>query len=326
MDSMDNVYIVGSTSSFGLGSFDIVLVKYDNFGVQQWNRTWGGTGVEWSNYVMIDSLDNVYIVGDTSSFGAGDDDLLLVKYDSSGIQQWNRTWGGSDPEVGTGITMDSLGNIYITGYNMSSGLYPRDMVLVKFDSFGMEQWNRTRNERDIDRGNGVAVDSLDNVYVVGDMGIFGDSDYDIFLVKYNSSGIQQWNRTWGGSDTDTVGGVVVDSLNNIYVIGNTESFGAGAIDTVLIKYDISGTQKWYKTWGGEDSDRGHGLTLDSSDNIYLTGGTYSFGAGDYDIFIIKYKDQEETAIPGLELLIIIGVASLVAVVSIAILYWRRKRK
>jgi len=324
VDSLDNVYIVGSTENFGSGNFDIVLVKYDNLGVQQWNLTWGGTGFETGRALMIDSLDNVYIVGDTDSFGAGEDDLVLIKFNSSGGYQWYRTWGGSDKEVGNEITMDSLGNIYVTGYNGSTGLIPSDMVLVKFDSFGIEQWNITRNEREHDVGNGVAVDSLDDVYVVGSMvNLVSSLDRDIFLVKYNSSGSLQWNQTWGGNDMDSGAEVVVDSLNNIYVVG--DSFGAGLVDTVLIKYDISGTQKWYKTWGEEWYDYATGLTLDSSDSIYISGATDSFGPGHYDVFILKYSEQGETAIPGFDPLIVVGIASMVIIINLPILYWRKKR-
>lgn len=325
VDSLDNVYIVGTTENFGSVNFDIVLVKYDNLGVQQWNQTWGGNGFETGRSMMIDSLNSVYIVGETDSYGAGEDDVVLIKFNSAGTYQWNRTWGGSEKEVGNEITMDSLGNIYVTGYNGSTGLLPSDMVLVKFDSFGIEQWNRTWNERESDIGNGVAVDTLDNVYVVGSkVNISVSLDRDVFLVKYNSSGALQWNRTWGGDDMDSGGKMVLDSLNNIYIIGEIRSFGAEGVDTVLIKYDISGAQKWYRTWGEEWHEYATGITLDSSDNIYISGATNSFGPGHYDIFILKYSEQGETAIPGFDPLIVIGIASMVIVINIPILYWRKK--
>jgi len=92
-------------------------VKYDSSGVQQWNRTWGGIDEDGGSLTAVDSSDNVYISGWTVSFGAGDSagdsDMVLVKYDSSGVQQWNRTWGGIDP--GWGVAVDSSDNVYLAG-------------------------------------------------------------------------------------------------------------------------------------------------------------------------------------------------------------------
>ena len=167
------------------------------------------------------------------------------------------------------------------------------MLLVKYDSNGIQQWNRTWNERAIDIGNGVAVDSLDNIYVTGSSKTI---DSDMLLVKYDSFGMQQWNRTWGGNGNDPGGSIVINSLDDIYILCRTDSYGAGLIDTALIKYDTFGTQKWYKTWGLEGYDSGSDLTIDPLDTIYLTGTTDSVGEGGYDIFIISIGDNIEPKI------------------------------
>lgn len=80
MGSLDNVYIMGETNSFGEGVTDLFLVKYDSSGVKQWNITWGGTNLESGFEVAVDSSNNVYIVGRTASYGAGGYDILLLKY------------------------------------------------------------------------------------------------------------------------------------------------------------------------------------------------------------------------------------------------------
>jgi len=150
----------------------------------------------------------------------------------------------------------------------------------------------------------------------------------MILVKYDSSGVQQWNRTWGGIDRDY--GVVpaVDSSDNVYVSGGTDSFGAGSWDAVLVKYDSSGVQQWYRTWGGSNEDNGRGVAVDSSDNVYLAGRTFNFGAGSSDMYLVKYgvDGNGDGTIP-VELIIVISVISGGAVIGVAtILIIRRKRK
>ena len=233
--------------------------------MQQWNRTWGGIDDDFGREVAVDSSDNVYVAGSTYNFGAGSGDIVLVKYDSSGVQQWNRTWGGID------------------------------------DDFGR----------------GVAVDSSDNVYVSGGTKSFGAGSWDTVLVKYDSSGVQQWNRTWGGIEEDFSRGVVVDSSDNVFLVGDTISFGPEYLEIVLVKYDSSGVQQWYRTWGGINGDIGSGVAVDSSDNVYVSGSTLNFGVIGWDIVLVKFdveKREEEQAIIGYDLLLFISVIGVITAI------------
>ena len=293
VDSSDNMYLAGITNSFGEGYSDMVLVKYDSSGVQQWNRTWGGSDFDDGYAIAVDSSGNVYLAGNTYGFGAGNSDLVLVKYDSSGMQQWNRTWGGSDFDYGDGIAVDSSGNVYLAGSTKSFAVGSSDMVFVKYESSGVQHWNRTWGGSSGDSGNAVAVDSLDNVYVVGGTSSFGDIYGDMVLVKYNGSGVQQWNRTWGGSDYDNGYGIEVDSSHNIYLVGITDTIpGVGGWDMVLVKYDSSGIWQWTREWGWGDYDEGRGVAIDSSENIYVVGTTNNmFLTRNDDMFLLKYDSS-----------------------------------
>jgi len=354
VDSSGNVYISGSTESFGMGLTDMVLVKYDGNGVQQWNRTWGGAGYDLGYGVAVDSSGNVYLVGGTMSFGAGGYDIVLVKYDGNGGQQWNRTWGAVGGELGYevavdssgnvylsgltgsigaggyGVAVDSSGNVYLVGRTQSFGAGGYDIVLVKYDGNGGQQWNRTWGGADDDDGIGVAVDSSGNVYLSGLTGSIGAGGQDMVLVKYDGNGVQQWNRVWGGADDDGGSGVTVDSSGNVYLVGRTQSFGAGFYDMVLVKYDGNGVQQWNRMWGGADDDDGSGVAVDSSGNVYLSGSTMSFGVGGEDMVLVKYSQDSykptELAIP-LELILMILIISGGAMIGVAtIMLIRRKRK
>ncbi|TKJ18441.1 MAG: hypothetical protein CEE43_17995 [Promethearchaeota archaeon Loki_b32] len=297
----------------------VPLLSASNSVAYEWNRTWGGIDTDGGSGIAVDSSDNVYLAGYTYSFGVGSYDMVLVKYDSSGVQQWNRTWGRSDWDIGSGVAVDSSDNVYLAGSTYSFGAGNEDMVLVKYDSSGMQQWNRTWGGSDYDGGSGVAVDSSDNVYLAGTTESFGAGSYDMVLVKYDSSGVQQWNHTWGGSDWDYGSGVAVDSSDNVYLAGTTESFGAGDFDMVLVKYDSSGVQQWNRTWGGIDADGGYGVAVDSSDNVYLAGYTESFGAGHSDMVLVKYgveKREKGQIISGYYLLLFISIISVITAISL----------
>ena len=318
VDSSDNIYIAGEMGNFvPPGYRAMVLVKYNSSGVQQWSRTWGGINEDYGSGVAVDSSENVYVSGGTYSFGAGSGDIVLVKYNSSGVQQWSRTWGGIDEDIGRGVAVDSSDNVFLAGITKSFGVGSWDIVLVKYDSSGVQQWNRTWGGIDDDFGRGVAVDSSDNVYVSGGTKSFGAGSWDTVLVKYDSSGVQQWNRTWGGIEEDFSRGVVVDSSDNVFLVGDTISFGPEYLEIVLVKYDSSGVQQWYRTWGGINGDIGSGVAVDSSDNVYVSGSTLNFGVIGWDIVLVKFdveKREEEQAIIGYDLLLFISVIGVITAI------------
>jgi len=261
----------------------ILHLSANNTMVLEWYKTWGGSSNDEGNGVAVDSKDNIYVVGYTSNFGAGNDDIVLVKYNSLGVQEWNKTWGGSSDDEGNGIAVDSKDNIYIVGSTNSFGAGGMDIYLVKCNSIGEQEWSKTWGGSYNDEGKGVAIDSFDNVYIVGRTDSLGELPDDIVIVKYNSLGIQEWNKTWGGNANDLGYGVTIDSEENIYVGGGTYSFGSGDWDMVLVKYNNFGEQQWNKTWGGSAHEEGFGLASDSSDNIYIT------GSEGYDIALVKYN-------------------------------------
>jgi uncharacterized delta-60 repeat protein len=301
LDSSNNIYITGYTDSFGSGSLDMVLVKYNSLGEQQWNKTWGGISLDMGSSVVLDSSDNIYLAGRTSNFGAGDMDMVIVKYNSLGEQQWNKTWGGSDEDSGIEMVVDPFDNIYLVGWTTSFGAGKNDMVLVKYNNLGEQLWNTTWGGTNHDLGYSIGLDSLNNVYITGAANFplfnpFNPMISDIGLVKYNSSGSQQWSTTWGGSDEDSGNGIAINPSDNIYLGGITKSSGAGGKDMVIVKYNNLGEQQLNTTWGGSEDEIVTEIKFDSSNNIYITGYTDSFGSGGDDIVLIKYLLLELTVI------------------------------
>jgi len=320
-DSSGNVYVTGKTEG-GLdgntssGLTDIFLVKHDSSGTKQWTKQLGTSSYDYGRGVSNDSSGNIYVTGTTGgglngNTNSGDYDIFLVKYNSSGTKQWTKQLGTSSQDEGNGVTTDSSGNIYVTGKtrggldgNTSSGGF--DMFLIKYNSSGTKQGTNQLGTSSSDEGSGVTTDSSGNVYVTGFTGggLDGNTNsggYDMFLIKYNSSGTKQWTKQLGTSSYDYGRGVSNDSSGNIYVTGETwggldGNTNSGSSDIFLVKYNSSGTKQWTKQLGTSFVSYGHGVTTDSSGNIYVTGRTRggldgNTSSGGFDIFLIKYNSS-----------------------------------
>jgi uncharacterized delta-60 repeat protein len=329
LDSGDNIYITGHTWNFGAELEDIALIKYDGNGIQQWNHTWGGNHSDYSYGLELDSKGNIYLAGKSNSFGAGGYDAVLVKFDNNGTQLWNRTWGGNSNDGAYGVAVDSIGGIFLTGETYSFGAGGSDIILIKYNEDGEQQWNSTWGGNSDDYGLGIAVDSIGTIYLAGETYSFGVGGSDMVLVKLDNDGTQLWNRTWGGNSIDRGNAVSIDSLGSIYLTGYTWNLGAGNYDFIVVKYNNSSIQQWNHTWGGYSTDLGFGAVVDYSGNIFLAGETHSFGAGSADMVLVKFIETDNLERPPPDILIIIIIIIIVisiAGISIVMFYFAKKTK
>jgi hypothetical protein len=328
-------FVAAAVLSFSLGICSAAGVVAPAF---SWAKTWGGSQNEFVYRMALDGAGNIYVTGqfggsadfnpDPSVTEAhtsnGGQDVFLSKFSSTGVLQWARTWGGSGRDVANGIAVDGAGNVYVAGpfqytvdfdpdplttdthiSNNSSGA--NNTFVSKFDSSGSFKWARTWGPS-VAGGEAysVAVDSSNNVYVVGDFesttsslvdfNPWGAHDYhashgffDAFLSKIDSNGTFVWAKTWGGEGYDDGPAVAVDASGNVYVAGMYASFnidfdpaGGGAVfpahdsgyvvDVFLSKFASDGTFRWVRTWGGQGADDvGGGVLIDRSSDVYVWG-------------------------------------------------------
>ena len=308
LDSSGNIYLGGDTIRMA-DLADMILIKYDSSGVQQWNRTWGGEEIDYCLAIAVDSLNNIYLAGYTSSFGAGGGDISLVKYNSTGGFQWARTWGGSGHEFCSEIALDSYNNIYIIGGTSSFGSEDKDFCLLKYDSSGVLLWNKTWGGAEYDIGKDILIDFLNNIYITGETGNFLEDHVEIYLAKLDNSGILQWNLTFGGTGNDRSYAIAMDSSNDLFFLGRHSNFG-----TILYKYNSSGFLQLNQTWSEGFSFTCYAIALDSSDNIYLAG----FSGDDMCLGKLEGKVsetvEETETISGYNLFILISTISVVSVI------------
>jgi uncharacterized delta-60 repeat protein len=256
-------------------------------GEAYWIALLGGTGFDLVSAVAVDSSDNIIVAGQTNSDGAGNQDVLIAKYNSSGTLQWDRTLGGTEYDRGLGVAVDGSDNIIVAGQRRVSN--NDDGLIAKYNSSGTLQWHRTLGGSGGDYFNGVAVDSADNIICAGYTNSDGAGNYDGLIAKYNSSGTLQWDRTLGGSTADRFWNIAVDSADNYICVGETASDGAGGSDGIIAKYNSSGTLQWDRTLGDTSSDQFWGIAVDSSDNYICAG--YGYLTTSWKGIIAKYNSS-----------------------------------
>ncbi|MFW9940060.1 MAG: SBBP repeat-containing protein [Candidatus Thorarchaeota archaeon] len=317
IDSADTVYVVGAIEDNITTYTDLLLIKYDNLGNYQSNITWGGSYSDSCIGIVLDSEDNIYLTG---QYGVDDMDydLCLVKYNTLGEYQWNRTWGETGEDVGYKLVLDSSNNIYVTGQFVTAS-NGADICLIKYNNLGEYQWNRTWNIGTHEYGTGIALDSSNNIYVTGYFLNGSYPNYDAVLIKWNNAGTKIWNKTWGKDHIDIILDIELDSEDQIYLTGFANYSATRQDDFWLMQYNTNGQQLYNNIWGGSKIDRFYAMTLDSANNLYITGTTENFGANKADVYLAMYstngQPSEENIPFGSTYLIftIFGIAFLIVV-------------
>jgi len=209
-------------------------------------------------YDIAVNNEGIYVVGyhDDQNFYPIDKDFIIIRFNHDYTINWSTTYNGSLDDVARGVSLDSSGNIYVTGKSDNK------FRTLKYDSSGNLQWNVTGPNG---TAYGIALDSLGNVYVTG------NSNGNYTTLKYDSSGNLQWNVT---GPNGTAYGIALDSSGNVYVTGNSNG------NYTTLKYNSTGNLQW--TLKGP-SGTAYGIALDSQNYIYITGESGGF-------YTIKYNN------------------------------------
>lgn len=281
--------IVGNTQSYGGGS-QIFLIKYDHAGDTVWTKTKGFN--DWDDYgysVQQTEFGGYIIVGSTHVLDPylGHWQVFLIWTDVDGNTEGYDLKGYDySNEYGYSVQITSDLGFILTGWTDHFDA-DGDVWLVKTDANGATEWSNHFGGAGDDCGYSVQQTSDGGYIITGSTQFLGTGDYDLYLIKTDANGNQQWSKTFGGP-SDDYGRSVQQTTDGGYIIaGSTYSYGAGSADVYLIKTNVNGDTLWTRTFGGSGDDRGHSVQQTSDGGYIITGATQSSGAGGYDVYLIK---------------------------------------
>jgi uncharacterized delta-60 repeat protein len=228
--------------------------------------------------------------------------ILIFHKDSNAqvVQDWIQTFNGTGngEDVANAMTVDTDGNIYITGYSTVSGNIQR-FTTIRYNSSGVKLWEAIYNGPGSfqygDEGLDIEVDDSGNVYVTGSSAA-GSTEYtlDYVTIKYNPSGVEEWAERYSspGNDQDIAFALALDNSGNVYVTGQS---GHPALNSNIatIKYNSSGAVQWIAEFDGTGNwDTGNDLIVDEAGNVYVTGFfSVDWGTAYLNFITIKYDSQ-----------------------------------
>ena len=290
-----------------------------------WSTYLGGSSDEAGEGIAVDGSGNVLVTGRTSSSGwtslgfdtsynGSTGDAFVAKLSPSGAHLWSSYLGGNMPDDGSGVAVDGLGNVLVTGSTRSSGWTSGgfdtsldgggDAFVAKLSPAGGHLWSTYVGGSGPDYGYGIAVDGSGNVLVTGDTASSGwtsagfdtsiNGEDDAFVAKLSPSGAYLWSSYLGGSSYDVGYGVAADGSGNVLVTGYTFSPGwtsggfdtshNGSRDAFAAKLSPTGGHLWSTYLGGSGQDYGYGIAVDGLGNVLVSGETQSAGwaRGGYD--------------------------------------------
>ncbi|AFL81145.1 hypothetical protein Aeqsu_1662 [Aequorivita sublithincola DSM 14238] len=332
----DGGFIIGGYSTSNIsgektensnGGTDIWIVKIDDSGNIMWQNTIGGSGEDFlisvkqtsdGGYIVGSSSDS-NISGDKTENSRGDFDYWILKLNSSGAIVWQKTYGGAQPEFDTYVVPTTDGGYFVSGYSDSdiSGdkTVPtkgqRDYWPMKLDSSGAIVWQKSIGGSLVDRPQ-VGFQTADGGFIIGGSstsGISGDKteisrgESDNWIVRLDSNGNIQWNKTFGGSDKDAFrnmaqtadGGYLLGGYSKSNISGDKTENSQGDYDYWILKLDGSGNLVWQNTIGGSGIDYARDVKQLADGTYMIAGYSNSNISGDktensnggYDYWLVK---------------------------------------
>jgi uncharacterized protein (AIM24 family) len=319
-DANGNVAVTGVQGSYqvdfgggiqsGHPGSEIFVAKYSSSGAWVWSKTIGGNGNDTGGGVAFDGSGNVVVTGamDASSIGVdfgggalasvGLQDVFLVKYSATGAHLWSRRFGGSLVDVGSGVAVDSSGNVYVTGTFEGTADFGgggltsaggKDVFVAKYTSAGGFVWSKRFGGSSADFAGGITVDGAGDVAIAGRFQgsiNFGGGNLtsaggeDAYLAKLSgASGGHVWSKRFGGTSNDNAAGVDTDGSGNVVVTGyysGSVDFGGGPLvsntfDVFAAKYSSTGGHIWSRRYGDFNYQFGSAVAAAPSGDVTLTG-------------------------------------------------------
>lgn len=243
-------------------------------GQATWQYTYGGYSTDEGNSVLVNTDGNFLVVGSTGSFGAGNGDIYVLLLDTTGAKIWSTTLGGPGVEQGKKGVQTPDGGYLIAGITNSIGNGGYDGYLAKIDGEGGLLWEHAYGGSDWDFLNSISNTPDGGAIVAGQTYSSGSGGGDAWVLKLDGAGAVEWERTYGGSETDFAHCIIATADGGYMLAGgyttNTDQ------NAWLVKLDIAGEQQWDVQEGGDSLDYANSVIQTADGGYAVVGVTRSF--------------------------------------------------
>jgi len=303
--------VAGETSSYSVGNEDFWFIKLDSKGNKLWDKTFGGSSSD-NAKSLIQTTDGGYAVaGYTFSKGAGYEDFWLMELNGNGNMEWDKTFGGSHWDEASSLVQTTDGGYAVAGYTFSKGSGKEDFWIIKLNSQGNIDWDRTYGGASYDEASSLIQTDDGGYAVAGKTYSKGAGAADFWLIKLDIKGNVEWDETFGGISYDEASSLIQTDDGGYAIAGGTSSKGEGGYDFWVIKLDSDGEMVWEKTFGGNNYDFASSLIQISDGSYVVAGWTRSKGAGKADFYVIKFSERKANIIIPLLLALILPALAII---------------
>ena len=293
IETRDGALVVaGATESKSAGEFDAWVLKLDANGMLIWERRFGGRATDWASAV-VETQDGGLVVAAYTQTTADDPfDFWVFKLTADGELLWERKLGGPKTDWANAITETRDGGLVVVGHTESKGAGDADWWVVKLSADGEPQWERTFGGVARDYASAVTATTDGGIVVAGLTESAGAGGVDSRVIKLDTAGNTVWDRIFGGARDDWVRAVIETRDGGHAVAGYTMSTGAGLFDVWALKLDADGNLLWERTFGGTANDWARALIEMPDGGLAMAGDTWSKGAGQSDVWVIKVAPEQ----------------------------------
>ena len=275
-----------------------LLAGFNLFAQTTFLRTFGDSLGE-SSFSSIQTNDKGYALsGFTKSHGAINNDFYILKTDSLANVLWSKIYSGNNSDEAYSIQQTADGGFIVAGTSKSFGALYSDACLLKLNSTGDTLWTKIYGAASFEFANTI-IQTIDGGYVFAgytEGNAIDSSNGSIYLVKTNSLGVMQWQKSLGTS-SETVDAYSIEQTSDkgFVITGWANGYGEINGDSYILKTDSLGNPLFTKTYGFKGSDWGTSI-LQTADGGYVIGGTYSTDSTslDVDAYIIKTDANGDT--------------------------------
>ncbi len=274
----------------GKSGSDMLLVQIDHNGDTLWTRTYSSSGSLNGSWVQRMEDNGFVIVGDgTVAQGAGVNDVMVIRTDGNGNEQWAKVYGTPNTDYGTAIAVAADG-IYIGGANLIT-TNAADALIIKTDLQGDTLWTRTFGGVADENINAIEVTSDGGCIIAGTTTSFSGTANAAMVVKWSAAGDIEWSGIYSNGGNSYGFGITSAGENDGYIItGVTDGEGEGGYDMLQMKVNEDMSVAWSKTFGGSGFDSGVSSLPLNSGAIITLGQSYSFGV-ESDLFLVQTSNS-----------------------------------